>query len=76
MLILPVRSEIVYAMDSRSPSRRAGGGRGGRREERQEADSAASQSVRMDRETLTMQIDNMKSQANMQRWPLSKSIEA
>ena len=32
--------------------------------------------VTMDRETLLQQIDNMKSQAKMERWPISKSIEA
>jgi len=28
----------------------------------------------MDKETLTKQIENMKYQAAMERWPLSKSI--
>ena len=30
----------------------------------------------MDRESLSLQIENMKFQAKMERWPLSKSIEA
>ena len=30
----------------------------------------------MDRETLKQQISNMHYQAKMERWPLSKSIEA
>ena len=30
----------------------------------------------MDRESLTLQIENMKFQSKMERWPLSKSIEA
>merc|ERR1712137_743643 len=30
----------------------------------------------MDRDSLTLQINNMRFQAKMERWPLSKSIEA
>jgi guanine nucleotide-binding protein G(I)/G(S)/G(O) subunit gamma-13 len=30
----------------------------------------------MDRDSMAVQIDNMKYQAKMERWPLSKSIEA
>ena len=30
----------------------------------------------MDRDSMLMQIDNMKYQAKMERWPLSKPIEA
>ena len=30
----------------------------------------------MDRESVSLQIENMKFQAKMERWPLSKSIEA
>merc|ERR1711872_6353 len=30
----------------------------------------------MDRDSLTLQINNMRYQARMERWPLSKSIDA
>ena len=30
----------------------------------------------MDKDSLSLQIENMKFQAKMERWPLSKSIEA
>ena len=30
----------------------------------------------MDKETFRLQIDNMKLQARMERWPLSRSVQA
>ena len=39
-------------------------------------DSAYVGTVNMDRDTLKQQISNMHYQAKMERWPLSKSIEA
>jgi guanine nucleotide-binding protein G(I)/G(S)/G(O) subunit gamma-13 len=36
----------------------------------------ASVIANMDRDALKKQIDNMKYQASMERWPLSKSIQA
>ena len=30
----------------------------------------------MDRDSLRLQIDNMKFQARMERWPLSRSVQA
>ena len=38
--------------------------------------SAGQSRAAMDKESLRLQIDNMKPQSRMERWPLSRSIQA
>ena len=56
----------------------AGGGRKvwrpGLQSSRPDGDTEREQ-LRMDRDSLTLQINNMRFQAKMERWPLLKSIE-